>query len=74
MYEMTCLAEQEKQLRERLCEQQALLSARMERPKEVKERVSELNLSILPPGLDLDDKAKSKTALQEDDSNEWTGG
>ena len=50
VYEATHLREQQQQLRQDLWQQQALLSARMESPVRVKQRVEELGLSLTAPG------------------------
>ncbi|KPK74605.1 MAG: hypothetical protein AMJ79_13615 [Phycisphaerae bacterium SM23_30] len=50
VYEATCLREQQQQLRQDLWQQQALLSARMESPQRVKQRVAELGLPLAAPG------------------------
>jgi hypothetical protein len=50
VYQATQLRERQQQLRQDLWQQQALLSARMESPLRVKERVEELGLSLAAPG------------------------
>ena len=52
VYQATVLREQQQQLRQDLWRQQALLSARMESPLQVKKRVTELGLPLAAPGED----------------------
>ena len=54
VYQATLLREQKQQLRQDLWRQQALLSARMESPLRVKQRVAELGLPLAAPGEDKD--------------------
>ena len=52
VYQATRQRQQQQQLRQDLWQQRALLSARMESPQRVKQRVEELGLALVGPGED----------------------
>ena len=55
VYRMSCLVEQEQQVRQALWQQQLRLSGALESPERIKEQLERLQVGLCPPGTTEDE-------------------
>jgi len=61
MYEITCLAEEEQSLRQAIWQQQVQLSGALESPQEIKQRIEEAGVEVIPPGVEVEEESEEES-------------
>lgn len=66
VYRLTQLNEQQQQLRQKIWQQQVTITASLQKPQLVKQRVENFDLALVPPGVEPPGSLEQQVALHLD--------
>ena len=66
VYRLTQLSEQQQQLRQKIWQQQVAITASLQKPQLVKQRVENFDLALVPPGEEPPGSLEQQVALHVD--------